>query len=141
MPNEARHFALRAALRELQHLVDRGLSPEEFTLRETSSASTCSTTPPTTMDRLGYALDDRFYGIQGSHLEMFRRRMDEVTLAETNAAVKRYLQSDHLQIVIVTSDAKGLAEALVRDTPSPITYPSPKPPAILAEDRRSAASR
>ena len=61
--------------------------------------------------------------------------MGEVTLAEVNAAMKRYLQADNLQIVIVTRDAKALAEALVHNTPSPITYPSPKPPAILAEDR------
>ena len=62
---------------------------------------------PTTMERLGYALDDRFYGIDGSHLETFRRRMDEVTRDEVNAAIRKHLQYENLQIVIVTKDAKA----------------------------------
>ena len=77
---------------------------------------------PTTMDRLGYALDDRFYGIKGSHLENFRRAMDEVTLADVNAAIKKYLQYDNIDIAIVTKDAESLKKALVDDAPSPITY-------------------
>ena len=31
------------------------------------------------MDRLGYALDDQFYGIQGSHLDIYRNRMNDMT--------------------------------------------------------------
>ena len=135
VPNEARLFALRAALRELALLVDRGLTPEEFSLTKSFLGKHVLHYAATTMERLGYALDDRFYHVPGSHIDLFHRRMGEVTLAQTNAAVKRYLQADNLQIVIVTRDAKALAEALVRNTPSPITYPSPKPPAILAEDR------
>ena len=90
---------------------------------------------PTTMDRLGYAIDDRFYGIDGSHLEKFRRAMDELTLDEVNAAIRKHLQYENLQIVFVTKDAQSLKEALAADAPSPITYPTPKPEAVLAEDR------
>ena len=88
------------------------------------------------MDRLGYALDDRFYGIEGSHLATFRRMMKEVTLADVNAAIKKYLQYENLEIVLVTKDARSLKEALVTDASSPITYPTPKPESILAEDRQ-----
>ena len=91
---------------------------------------------PTTSERLGYALDDRFYGISGSHLDLFRRRMSEMTRAEVNAAVKKYLQYDNLQIVFVTPDAEGLKQALVSDAPSPISYATPKSDAVLAEDRQ-----
>ena len=52
-----------------------------------------------------------------------------------NAAVKKYLQYDNLQIVFVTRDAEGLKKALVADAPSPISYATPKPDAVLAEDR------
>jgi zinc protease len=90
---------------------------------------------PTTMDRLGYAMDDRFYGIDGSHLEKFRQALDNMTLAEVNAAIKKHLQYKNLQIVFVTKDAKALKDALVNETPSPITYPMPKPEAVYAEDR------
>jgi zinc protease len=135
VPNEARHFALRAAIRELALLSEQGLTPEEFSLTRSFLSKHVLHYAATTMERLGYALDDRFYHVPGSHIDIFHRRMGEVTLAQTNAAVKRYLQADNLQIVIVTRDARSLAEALVRNAPSPISYPSPKPPAILDEDR------
>jgi zinc protease len=139
VPNEARQFALRAAVRELALLAERGLTPEEFSLTKSFLGKNVLHYAATTMERLGYAMDDRFYHVPGSHIELFHRRMGDVTPAQTNAAVKRYLQADNLQIVIVTRDAKTLADALVHNTPSPITYPSPKPPAILAEDRLISA--
>ena len=87
------------------------------------------------MDRLGYAMDDRFYGIKGSHLEIFRRTLDELTLAEVNVAIKKYLHYKNLQIVFVTKDGQALKEALVNETPSPIKYTMPKPESVYAEDR------
>lgn len=136
VPNETRHFALRAALRELRSLVDNGLSDEQFELTRKFLRNYVLHYAPTTSERLGYALDDRFYGISGSHLDLFRRRMDEVTRAEVNAAVKKYLQYRNLHVVFVTPDAEGLKQALVADTPSPITYATPKSDAVLAEDRQ-----
>jgi zinc protease len=136
VPNEARHFALRAALREFQHLVDHGMTAEEFTLTRNFLKKYVLHYAPTTMARLGYALDDRFYQIQGSHLESFRKMLDEVTLEEVNAAIRRHWQYGNMQIVIVTKDAKALKEALVSDAPSPITYPTPKPESVLSEDRQ-----
>ena len=91
---------------------------------------------PTTMDRLGYALDDRFYGIDGSHLDNYRRRMQAMTRAEVNAAIKKYWQTENLQIVIVTKDAQALREALAADQPSPITYPASRPADVLREDEQ-----
>ncbi len=135
MPNEARHFALRAAVRELKRLVDGGLTEEQFDLKRKFLRNYVLHYAPTTSDRLGYALDDRFYGIAGSHLDMFRRAMGDVTRADVNAAVKKHLQYENLQIVFVTRDAEALKEALVADAPSPISYPTPKPDAVLAEDR------
>ena len=136
VPHEARHFALRAALREFQHLVDHGLTAEEFALTRSFLKKYVLHYAPTTMARLGYALDDRFYGMRGSHLEIFRKMMDEVTLEEVNAAIKKHLQYGNMQIVIVTKDANALKEALVSDAPSPITYPTPKPESVLSEDRQ-----
>jgi zinc protease len=136
VPNEARHFALRAAVRELKHLVDNGLTEAEFNLTRNFLKKYVLHYAPTAIDRLGYALDDRFYGIEGSHLEMFRRTMDELTLEEVNAAVRKHLQVENLQIAIVTKDAKGFKEALVADAPSPYKYPTPKPESVLDEDRQ-----
>jgi len=90
---------------------------------------------PTTMERLGYALDDRFYGIEGSHLEKFRKMMDEITIDEVNDAIRKHWQYGDMQIAIVASNAEELKKVLVADASSPITYTSPKPAEVLAEDK------
>jgi len=135
VPNEARHFALRAALREYKKLVDHGMQQADFELTRKFLRNYVLHFAPTTMERLGYALDDRFYGIQGSHLENYRRTMGELTLDEVNAAIKKYWQYGDMQIVMVTKDAQSLKKALVENTPSPCIYPTPKPESVLAEDR------
>jgi zinc protease len=81
-------------------------------------------------------MDDRFYGLEGEgHLARFRRMMDELTLEDVDAAVKRYWQTDNLKIAVVTGDAAALRERLASGEPTPITYATQKPPAILEEDR------
>ena len=135
VPHEAQHFALRAALREFKKIVDRGMQQADFDLTRNFLKKYVLHFAPTTMERLGYALDDRFYGIRGSHLDNFRRLMGEVTLGEVNAAIKRYWQYENMHIVIVTRDAQALKKALVENVSSPYAYPTPKPESILNEDR------
>ncbi|RPH37920.1 insulinase family protein [bacterium] len=135
VPNETRHFALRAALREFQKLVNNGLSESEFQLTRGFLSKYVLHYAPTTMERLGYALDDRFYGIKGSHLETFREMMKTLTREDVNAAVKKHLRYGKMAIAIVTKDAKSFKEALVSDAPSPITYKTPKPESVLSEDK------
>ena len=140
LPNAQAPFALRAALRELQHLVDNGMTREQFELTRTFLQKYSLHFAETTATRLGYAMDDRFYGIDGDgHLARFRRMMDELTLEDVNAAIKRHLRYDDLKIAIVTGDAANLRTLLGSDAPTPITYATPKPDAILAEDREIAA--
>jgi zinc protease len=138
VPNETRLFALRAALRELKHLVEHGLTQSEFQLTQKFLTKYVLHYAETTEARLGYAIDDRFYGLAGSHLEMFRKNLETLTLAEVNAAIKRYLQYGAMQIAIVTKDAASLKDALVNNTPSPITYKSPKPASVMDEDKEIA---
>ena len=138
VPNEARHFALRAALGEFNKLVDHGMNRADFDLTRTFLRKYVLHFAPTTMERLGYALDDRFYGIHGSHLENLRQTMGELSLDEVNAAIKEYLQYGNMDIVIVTKDAQALKKALVSNAPSPYTYATPKPASILAQDREIA---
>ncbi|MEK9139303.1 MAG: insulinase family protein, partial [Bacteroidota bacterium] len=135
VPNETRHFALRAALRELKKLVDNGMTEKDFTLTRAFLKNFVLHYAPTTAERLGYALDDKFYRIEGSHLKKFREMMDKVTLKDVNAAIKKYWQYDDMQIAIVTKDAQSLKDALVNETASPITYKSPKSQHVLDEDK------
>jgi len=135
VPNPTRHFALRAALREFKELVDNGLTEGAFTLTRNFLRKYVLHYAPTTMERLGYALDDKFYGIDGSHLEMFRKTMDGLTVADVNAAIKKYWRFGDMHVAVVTNDAAGFRDALVNDTPSPITYATPKPAGVLDEDK------
>jgi zinc protease len=135
VPNETRHFALRAALREFKRLVVNGLTDEEFQLTRKFLSKYVLHYAETTEERLGYAIDDRFYNVAGSHLELFRKNLATLTRDEVNAAIKKYLQYGSMQIAIVTKDASSFKNELVNDTPSPITYKSPKSASVLDEDK------
>lgn len=140
LPNGDAPFALRAALRELTLLIDGGMTSEQFELTRTFLKKYSLHFAETTAGRLGYAMDDRFYGIEGEgHLERFRRMMDELTVDDVNAAIKRHLQHRNIKIAIVTGDAEGLAATLASGAPTPVTYETPKPAEILEEDRTIAA--
>jgi zinc protease len=138
VPHETRHFSIRAALREYKKLLENGMTAGDFELTRNFLKKYVLHYAPTTMERLAYALDDRFYGIDGSHLELFRKIMDEMTLKDVNAAIRKHWQYGTMHIVIITSDANGMKEALVSDAPSPITYGSPKPQSVLDEDKEIA---
>jgi len=135
LPRDQAHFAIRAAMRELVNLVDVGLTEEQFELTRAFLKKYVLHFADTTSMRLGYAVDDRFYDIDGEgHLARFRRMMDELTLEDVNDAIARHLQYDNVKFAVVTGNAQALREALVADLPSPMTYPSPKPAETLAED-------
>jgi zinc protease len=140
LPNEQAVFALRAALREINHLVENGMSEEDFELTRSFLSNYVLQFADTTEGRLGYAIDDRFYRVGApGHLATFRRMMSELTLADVNAAIKRHLQTDNLKIAIVTGDAAGIHAVLENGTPTPISYSTPKPATLLAEDEEIAA--
>ena len=139
VPNQARLFAFRAALRELQKLVDNGMSKEEFELTRKFLKNYILHYAPTTMMKLGYALDDRFYGIKEGHWNLYRKMLDELSLEEVNAAIRKHWQYQNLKAVFISNEAEALKEALVNNTPSPITYESEKPAEILEEDKEIAA--
>lgn len=140
LPNANAPFALRAALRELKNLVDNGMTAEDFELTRMFLKKYSLHFAETTSARLGYAMDDRFYGIEGeSHLVRFRRMMDELTLEDVNAAIKKHLQYKDLKIAIVTGDAAGMRATLTSEAPTPVTYTTPKADEVVKEDREIAA--
>jgi zinc protease len=136
VPNAARQFALRGAIREYERTVENGLTQGEFELTRKFLHNYVLHYATTTMDRLAFALDDKFYGIQGSHLELLRKTLEQMTLPEVNAAIKKYWQFKNMQIVIVTKDAESLKKALITNAPSPYTYPTAKPLNVLEEDKQ-----
>ncbi len=128
-------MAIRIALFELRRLVDEGLTQEEFEATRAYLMKNVFVMTARQDQRVGYALDSRWYGIPEFTAYM-RDGLAKLTRDEVNAAVKRHLSATDLSFVIVAKDAKALADALVTDGPSTVAYESEKPAALLEEDRR-----
>jgi zinc protease len=139
VPNEAGVFAFRAALRELRNLIENGMSEEDFEMTRRFLKNYILHYAPTTSSKLGSALDDKFYGIADGHWATYARMLDELTLEDVNAALKRHLSFENIKVVFVTPDAAGLKSALVLNAPSPITYASEKPAEVIEEDGEISA--
>ncbi|MDD5306426.1 MAG: pitrilysin family protein [Deltaproteobacteria bacterium] len=130
-----KHFALRLALAKLQELVDKGLTKEDFERTRAFVKRYYLTYAMTESSQLGYALDDRFYGLDKPYFEYLFGALDKLDVEQVNAAIKRHLSKDKMKIAMVTRDAAKFADALVADAPSPVTYASPKPDDVVAEDK------
>jgi zinc protease len=141
VPNEARVFALRAAMRELEKLIDQGMSKEDFELTRKFLKGYNLHYAPTTTMKLGYALDDRFYDIKNGHWKTYARMLDKLSRGDVNNALKKHFNYENVKIVFITPDAEGLKNTLVNNVPSPITYESEKPAEILEEDKEISTYR
>jgi zinc protease len=128
------HFALRAALYEYDKLVRDGMSKEAFEGAREFLLKNINILTSTQDANLGYALDSRYYGMSDFNTYM-RERLASLTLDDVNNAIRRYLKSDRMRIVVVTKDAEGLREAIINNAPSPIKYNAPKPNDIMEEDK------
>jgi zinc protease len=131
---ENAHMALRIATHELEKLVQDGLTAEQFEATRNYLMKNVYLMTANQDQQAGYALDSDWYGI-GEFTAFLRERLGKLTLEEVNRAIRKHLSPKDLSVVIVTRDAKGLAERLVKDEFSPIRYDGEKPPALLAEDK------
>jgi zinc protease len=132
--HEHRHFALRAALRELRMAVDSGMTQEQLDLTKRFLDTYVRHYVKTASDRLGYAMDSRFYGMRGDYLDVLRKRLRRVSLEEVNTAIRKYLQPANMKIAVVTKGARAFADSLVTEAPSPVIYDAPKSMEIIEED-------
>ena len=64
-----------------------------------------------------------------------RDQLSKLKLEDVNAAIKKYLTSDKMRIVMVTKNGAALRDALANNTPSPMKYNAPKPKEITDEDK------
>ncbi|MFQ6109109.1 MAG: M16 family metallopeptidase [Candidatus Aminicenantales bacterium] len=134
LANSNRHFVLRQALRELKKLVEEGISKERFELTRTYLLNYTRLYAQTLGERLGWQMDSHYYGYEDFLTEV-QERLPRITQEDVNRAIKKYLNYRNLYIALITEDAESLKEALVANTPSPITYANPNmPEGILQED-------
>jgi zinc protease len=120
--NENRLFAVRAALYELQ----RSLTDEPFTEAEVEQTKGfldgyLLLFDQTESRRLGYSLDDAFYGMAG-FLHSWHDSLRGVTAAQVNAAWRKWVDPAKLQIVLAGKDMAKAQQAIVSGAPTPIRY-------------------
>ncbi len=132
---ETAHFAIRLAMRELAQLHEHGLTQEQLDSIRTFADAYFALYLQTSSRRLGFAMDDAFYGVDGDYLERLRAAWRELTVEQVNAAIRRHLSPEQMQIAIVASDAEQLAEAIASDAESPITYRSEVPERVTQADQ------
>ena len=133
------HFAIRAALRAVDRTLENGIAAEDFTRQQTFLSGYVNLFAQTESERLGYALDDAWGHATAPYAERLRTAWAHLDREQVVAAARRQLTTHDLWIAIVAPDAQALANAIGHNTPSPITYDSPKPAEILAEDREIQA--
>ncbi len=136
-------FALRMAIREVDKLVNEGISQEDFEATRTFLRSYMKLYISTPAEQLGYLMDSKFYGRE-DYIKEMDQLLAKVTLEDVNNAVKKYLQVESMYVAIVTdrSEVEALSNALQNNEPSPMSYSNlvkeNLPAEILAEDEEAA---
>lgn len=139
VPARAGHFALRAALRATQAMVERGVPEADVTRIRTFLDGYAPLQMQTASARLGDALDARWNGWgDASWAAHMRARWGRLDAAAIQSAVARNLSARDTWVAIVAPNARALADAIAANAPSPITYDSPKPAEVMTEDREIA---
>jgi zinc protease len=128
------NFALRAALYEYDKLVKNGLDQQTFEETRNFLTKYVNIQTQTKDAELGYALDSKFYGI-GNYNQFMKDNLAKLTLADVNQAIKTYLASNKMRVVMITKDAEGLRDDIVKNKPAKINYAAPKPKEITDEDK------
>jgi zinc protease len=132
-------FALREAVRELQRLVDQGLTKAELDQTRAFLLNYSRLWAQSQSRRLGYLMDSASYGIP-SYIDRVQEVLPNLTLEEVNAAIRKHLHPANLKVAVVAVGARGLLQQLTSGEPTPINYQTPTTDAaLLAEDKEIAA--
>ncbi len=111
--HEYAHHLLKALTWELENLVRTGLTAEQVDAAK-NKARVLYLSLAEDVDRLvGYKLDDEFYALVPGYLDQYLARIEAVTPEEVNTAIRKYLQVEDIQYVIITDES--LAEKLADD--------------------------
>lgn len=117
------HYALRMAIKEMDLMIENGMSKEDFELTRDFLRSYIKLYVQTPEKELGFLMDSRFYG-RTNWIQEADQLLAKLTVEDVNAVVKKYFQTKNMNVVIITDDseAKALAESLKNNTTSPMSY-------------------
>jgi len=134
------HYAMRMALREMQQMIDKGMSTDDFEATRTFLISYMKLYIQTTERQLGYLMDSRFYG-RKDYISEMNNLLSALKVEDVNAAMKKYWQTKNFYVTIVTdkTEAEPLKKSLEGNRSSPMSYSNvlkgSLAPEILSEDK------
>jgi zinc protease len=132
-------FATRAALRELNAIVDNGMTEETFGATHQFLRNYTVPWGSTIGRRLAYSVDDVFYGIgEPGFLASIRPGLAALQLEQVNESIKKHLQYDNMYIAFITRDAEEMKQKLLSGVATQTTYNSQQSPEHMAEDEEIA---
>jgi zinc protease len=117
------HFAIRMVLKELDQLIQNGLSKDDFELTRDFLRSYIKLYVQSPERQLGFLMDSRFYGRE-DYINEMDKLLAKLTLSDVNNAIKKYWQTKNMDIAIVTdkSEAEPLAQSFRTNAVSPMSY-------------------
>ena len=134
------HYALRMVIKEMDNLIDKGMTQEDFNLTRDFLRSYMKLYVQSPERQLGFLMDSHFYGRKDYIMEM-DNLLAKLTVADVNSAIKKYWQTKNMDVVIITdkTESEPLAKSLRENTPSPMSYSNTLKSAlsndILEEDK------
>lgn len=135
VPTDKAVFALRASVWELDRLVEKGMTPEEFEATRSFLLNYSKLWVQTLSRRLGYAIEGTLYGRKDLVSEL-ADRLPKLSVDQVNAAVRKHLRSSGMKVAIVAGNAEELRGLLTSGKPSPIVYDTQgTPQEILDQDK------
>ncbi|MCB0418103.1 MAG: insulinase family protein [Bdellovibrionaceae bacterium] len=132
-------FLLRLLARETTKLANEGITEEEFKRVQKYLIGNIPITAAGIEKRLGISIDSEFYGVTGDYLANLQAKVSELTHEQVNAAIKKYVQPESLQMVVVTKDTDAFSKEISSDK-CEITYKDgvEVPAEISEEDKKIA---
>jgi zinc protease len=131
--HDARHFALRLALYELERLIEEGLTDDAFEGAREYLINFSKLWTQTLGRRLGYAMDAQWFGTD-DFIEDIENKLPQLTVDDVNRAVRTHLRTDAIRIAAVTADAEEFRDALIDNRPSTVFYTGSVEEAVLEKD-------
>lgn len=127
------HFSLRLALYELENLIEKGLTQEEFEATRDYMINFSKLWTQTLSRRLGYMMDSAWYGTD-YFIDKIEEELMKLTVDDVNRAIKTHLQNENIKVAAVTANAREFKEALLNNTPATISYTGNVDESVTAKD-------
>ena len=132
--NNDAHFATRAALYELDKLIENGMSKKDFQATRNYLTNYAPQLVASQDQQLGYALDSEFYQTD-EFVKYVREQFAKLSLEDVNRVIKANLQTDNIHYVFISSDGEDMKQRLLFEQKSSLQYNSDKPAALIATDK------